>query len=322
MRRDEAARGRGIDVRELPSGVTLRPASVDDAPAASRTVSVALDDLYARQGRDVPEEHADHDAVYRHLAADEAASFWVAEAQEGVVGFSVAWRRSDLWFLAGLFVLPAWQGLGLGQALLKRAQDNRPPDGLAAVLSSASNELSNRLYARRGMPPLLPVLQLTGALPLRGAGLPPGLAVRRLSRGDRDLGSLSGIDSVVLGIDRTVDHRWLLDEERRDGWLFARRGRPVAYVYLGGDGTEGGAVIGPAAALRGADLAPVVTFALAELAAHGATEGGVMVAGPNLGVQRLLWDAGFQFHGATGLLGASRPFGRLDRYVFAGNALM
>ena len=306
----------------LPDGVVLRRATAGDAPAASRTVSAALDDLYARQGRAASEWH-DHDVVYRHLARDEATSFWVAEAREGVVGFSVGWRRGDLWFLAGLFVLPAWQGRGLGQALLARAQDNRAPEGLAAVLSSASNELSNRLYARRGMTPLLPVLQLSGALPLRGApGLPSGLEVGRLSRGDRDLGSLRTIDAGAVGVDRTVDHRWLLDEARCDGWLFERRGRPAAYAYLGGDGTEGDAVVGPAAALRGADLAPVVAFALAKLAARGATQGGVMVAGASLGVQRLLWGAGYQFHGATGLLGASRPFGRFDRYVFAGNALM
>ncbi len=103
---------------------------------------------------------------------------------------------------------------------------------------------------------------------------------------------------------------------------FHRRGRPAAYAYLGGDGTEGSAVVGPAAALRGPDIAAVVAFALAELAATGVSEGGVMVPGANLAVQRLLWEAGFQFHGATALLGATRPFGRLDRYVFAGNALM
>jgi len=248
-------------------------------------------------------------------------SFWVAEAAGGVVGFSVAMRRAGLWFLGGLFVLPEWQGRGLGQALLERAEESRTTDGVAAVMSSAYNELSNRLYARHGMAPLLPVLQMAGPLPLRDApGLPSGLRVGSLTVADLD--ALREIDGRVLGIDRSIDHRWLLEVERRRGWLFERRGRPAAYAYLGGDGTEGAAVAGPAAAVRPSDIAPVVGFALAELAATGAASGGVMVPGSDLAVQRMLWDRDFQFHGATGLLGATRPFGRLDRYVFAGNALL
>jgi GNAT superfamily N-acetyltransferase len=312
-----------VTTRRLPAGVALRPATVRDAAEAPRIISVALNDLYARQGRPAAEEHADCAAVYGHLAGDDATSFWVAEAAKSVVGFSVGVRRSDLWFLSALFVLSDWQGRGLGQALLERAQDNRSPDGVAAVLSSAYNELSNRLYARRGMAPLLPVLQMTGALPLRGAlALPAGLRLTRLTGARRCLDALRAIDEAVLGIDRSSDHRWLLGEEARDGWLAERRGRAAAYAYLGGDGTEGSAVVGPAAALRAPDIVAVVAFALGELAATGVTEGGVMVAGANLAVQRLLWEAGFQFHGATALLGATRPFGRLDRYVFAGNALM
>jgi len=308
-------------VRPVPAGVTLRPATADDGPAASRIVALALTDLCERQGRAAPDVHP-HEAVYGHLAGDGVTSFWVAETARGVVGFSVGMRRPGLWFLGGLFVLPEWQGRGLGQALLERAEDSRSTDAVAAVLSSASNELSNRLYARRGMVPLLPVLQMTRALPVRGApGLPSGLHARRLAGDGRDLGALRGIDDRVLGTDRSVDHRWLLGEARR-GWLFERGGRPAAYAYLGGDGTEGPAVVGPAAALRGPDIAPVVSFALAELKATGAPVGGVMVPGSNLTVQRMLWDADFRFHGATALFGATRPFGRFDRYVFAGNALM
>ena len=41
-----------------------------------------------------------------------------------------------------------------------------------------------------------------------------------------------------------------------------------------------------------------------------------------MAAQRLLWEAGFTFHGATGLLCASRPFGRFDRYLLAGDCLL
>ena len=86
---------RGGAVRLLPTGVALRPAAPGDGPVASRIVSVALGDLYARQGRAAPVQHP-HDAVYEHLVADGLSTFWVAEAPEGLVGFAVGLRRSDL----------------------------------------------------------------------------------------------------------------------------------------------------------------------------------------------------------------------------------
>jgi hypothetical protein len=47
-----------------------------------------------------------------------------------------------------------------------------------------------------------------------------------------------------------------------------------------------------------------------------------MLPGANLALQRFLWSAGFVMDGTAELLGASQPFGRFDRYVFFGDALM
>ena len=74
--------------------------------------------------------------------------------------------------------------------------------------------------------------------------------------------------------------------------------------------------------LRAADQAAVLRLALSELAHRGPTAATVAVPGPNVAAQRLLWQAGFSFAGATGLLCSSRPFGRFDRYLLAGDCLM
>jgi hypothetical protein len=66
----------------------------------------------------------------------------------------------------------------------------------------------------------------------------------------------------------------------------------------------------------------VLRYCLAELAARGHEEAVLMVPGVNLRAQRLLWRAGFAFDSPAGLLCASRPFGRFDRYVLAGDCLM
>ena len=126
----------------------------------------------------------------------------------------------------------------------------------------------------------------------------------------------------MLGVDRTLEHRWFLGAAENPGWLFRRRERAIGYAYLGGDGTEGAGALGPIATLRPQDQPVVLRFALAELAARGVAQATVAVPGPNIAAQRLLWGAGFAFPAATGLLCASRPFGRFDRYLLAGDCLL
>ena len=91
---------------------------------------------------------------------------------------------------------------------------------------------------------------------------------------------------------------------------------------MGGDGTEGDDALGPVATLRAQDQTVVLRHCLAELASRGQEKAVLMVPGINLHAQRLLWQAGFAFDEAAGLLCASRPFGRFDRYVLAGDCLM
>jgi hypothetical protein len=136
------------------------------------------------------------------------------------------------------------------------------------------------------------------------------------------LAEVARIDAAVLGADRTADHLWLLGRPGSSGWLFRRRERAIGYAYLGGDGTGGAGAVGPVATLRAEDQSAVLRFVLAELAARGIAQATVTVPGPNITAQRLLWQAGFSFDGATGLLCASRPFGRFDRYLLAGDCLL
>lgn len=120
------------------------------------------------------------------------------------------------------------------------------------------------------------------------------------------------IDAAASGLDRGVDHAFYLTSGRR-GWLFRRRGRPVAYVMTRGDGW-----IGPAASVHARDMEPVAAFGVAALARRGfAGKVRAGVTGRCEGAQRAFWEAGLVFDGTPGLLLSSRPFGRLDRYVAA-----
>jgi GNAT superfamily N-acetyltransferase len=293
----------------------------DTARAVSRVITVALSDLTTKQSRPPFSAAEDHAApTLRHVMETDGERFLLAtDREERPVGFGAGLVRGAFSYCAGLFVLPDWQGRGIGRRLFETALQGLPvAGGVTALTSSAANPISNRLYARHGIYPQHALLTLHGPAAAatdrgRGFDIEPLEATH--------LDELRAIDEVVLGLDRTPEHLWFI-ERRHPGWLFRRRGRAVAYAYLGGDETEGAGSVGPIATLRSGDQTVVLRFVLAELAERGERRATVVVPGPNLVAQRGLWDAGFAFEGATGLLCASRPFARFDRYVLAGDSIM
>ncbi|HMK93263.1 MAG TPA: GNAT family N-acetyltransferase [Thermoleophilia bacterium] len=319
----------------MPPTITYRPAAPDEASDASAIILAALNDLAARQGRPILPGPADRAVpALRHLIDTDAPRFVVADDGDGPVGFGAAMLRDSLRFCGGLFVLPEWQGRGVGRRLFELAM-GEPTGGVQALTSSAANPVSNALYGRRGIYPQLPLLYLTGRLPLAAtAGSVsaeqgrPRVAVGSTAALEFEpltpthLNELVEIDVATLGIDRGRDHRWFQETALHPGWLVRRRGRATGYVYLGGDGTEGAGALGPVATLRAQDQAPVLRFALGQLARRGVEQATVAVPGANLVAQQLLWGAGFRFPAAAGLFCASRPFGRFDRYLLAGDCLM
>jgi GNAT superfamily N-acetyltransferase len=273
------------------------------------------------------------------------------------IGFGVAMVRGSeqapraLWFLAGLFIRPDWQRRGVGRVLLERTLAGYPAEGgVLAVVTSAANVQSNTLYAEYGMYPALPLLSLSRKLPLPGAagegtgatadetsGETGASAVARTSAvggtvasGDleaapitpAEVDRLRPIDLEIMGIDRTVDHQWMLGEMERAGWLFLRAGAPVAYGYLGGDGSQIPDQVGPIVALDPGDQPAIAAFLLGRAAAAGWAAATVVVPGANVELQRCLWERGFVMSGTSELIGLSRPFGAFDRYAFLGDTLM
>jgi Acetyltransferase (GNAT) domain len=322
-------------------GVTVRLARRTDAPFTSRVFAAAVNELYRRCGVGLVVGDIRR-ALHEHLLTTDPDRFFVAERDAHVVAFSAAIDRGSWWFLSALFVHPDEQGAGLGGRLLQCSSAGRPvPGGVAATISNAIQPVSNTLYGRRGLFPWLPLVVFTGA-PRRL--LRPALGrldVAPLSIGDQS--AVAEIDRAAVGTDRSADHAWYLGEGGRRGWLFLRAGRPAGYVYLSQEGA-----IGPAAALRPADMEPLYGWALARAAGGdpagpppgaalpvGSSLRGIpsadrlgqrpvsaIVPGPCVAAQRALWEAGLRFGSDPGLLLASRPFGRLDRYGCGSFGLM
>jgi len=310
----------GGDRRKTLAALELRRGMPSDAREAATVLNLSLSRLAGTQGRPIDAPAPGHVVpALEHMAATYPDGFWVARDGDRTAGFVASALRSGIWFLGGLFVLPDYQGAGLGRRLVEQAASaSRTADPVLAVISSGGNPISNALYASCGMYPWLAVLYMEAEQPLRPPVLPPSdLESVPLTPGL--LQDLAAIDRAVTGIDRTTDHAWMLDRGR-PGWVFCRGGRAVAYGFLGGDGMLGPGQVGPVAALEVADVRPALGFMLARL--EGAPRVRVMTPAPNTEAQRLLWGCGFTFSGVVGLLGVSRPFGCFDRYLPAGNALL
>jgi GNAT superfamily N-acetyltransferase len=289
--------------------ITYRPAEVADLPALFPIFRTALNAYLEPAGQSPLPDVDDQQPVYRHILEHDAERFWVAERGGKVVAFGNGLVRGAWWFLSNLFVLPEAQGLGVGGRLLELAATGAPAQAVRATITDSIQPVSNTLYARRGLLPREVLVGFTGRPrdDLEKARLgtlepePLTLAV---------IPELRGIDAAASGLDRTVDHGFLLGVGGRSGWLFRRGGRAAAYAMVRQDGS-----VGPVAALRAADMEPVTHFAVAELAAAGVEKIRAGVGGSCAGAQRALWGAGLVYSPAPALLLASRPFGRLDRHI-------
>ncbi len=304
-----AAHTRDIAYREAREG------DLRETPGIWRA---ALNELYGRHN--LPQITAPATGelpLHRHFLREDPQRFWVAEAKGRVVGFGAGLVRADWWYLAALFVLPETQGRGIGRTLIGKARTGSPQVGRTATITDALQPVSNTLYAHHGLLPWLPIVGLVGR--------PSSVERSALPRGDEVLpldlellAEVRRIDESVTGLDRTVDHAYLLSEEgARQGWVLCRKGRPEGYVYVNDTG-----LIGPAASTRAGDMALLVRFALATLGERNVESVSAAVPGPNAEAQRVLLQAGLVFEACPGLLLASRPFGRFDRYLIASYGLM
>jgi GNAT superfamily N-acetyltransferase len=283
-------------------------------------------------------ERGERSPLHQHWLAHDAGRFWVAESDGRLVGFACGIERpgrsGPWWFLSSLFVLPEAQGRGVGRALLERAASGRERGGLAVTIADALQPVSVTLYARQGMLPRLPLIVFGGRPAPAPAAAGPASRVlstsgRPSSRGQnvaisgRPVGQSAGalarmrkIDLVVSGVDRTLDHAYLLDGRRECRLLLDEEG-PAGYVYVSPSGS-----IGPGAALRPAYMAEMTRWALRRAAELGAERISAIVPATNQAAQQVCWQAGLHGEAAMGVLLASRRFGCFDRYLVGSFGLM
>jgi GNAT superfamily N-acetyltransferase len=322
----------------------VRPARADEMPACAEIWRAGLDGYGERIGRppmaSPPETLV---GLLGHLRGTDPARFLVAEPAGGaaggtpggaaggtpggapgatggpLAGFVSALRRGDAWYLAMLFVHPGAQARGLGRGLLEAVLPAPGDVSSLATCTDSAQPISNALYARYGIVPRLPVLELVGrpdraplpdlpeavrAVPfeLLAGGPPDGPGPRRLAA------AVDAMDRGILGYTRPEDHAYLAASGRL-GYLYeAGDGRIVGYGYAMPAGR-----VGPIAVEDEALLPGVLGHLLGAVTPVGAFSAWVPGAAGR-GVTALL-EAGLRIEDFPALLCWDRPFADLSRYV-------
>jgi GNAT superfamily N-acetyltransferase len=242
----------------------------------------------------------------------------VTPTGERLLAYTSATVRARTWFLAMLFVLPGEQARGLGSALLARVLPRPGEADVRATCTDSAQPISNALYARLGIVPRLPILELVGRpdrepLP----PLPDGvravpfevLAGPEWSAGPTRLAAaLAAVDKATLGYSHPADHAFL-HRTRRLGYLYeGAGGEMLGYGYTSEVGR-----IGPLALVDPELTAPALGHLLGAVTPAGAFA--AWVPGSNDRAIVALLRAGLRLEDFPALLCWDHPFGSFDRYI-------
>ncbi len=309
----------------LPDGLGLRPAHKAELEACAEVWRAGLDEYGSRVGRP-PMISAPGPllAMLGHLRSTDPGSFLVAVRAESaggerVVAFTAAIRRAHVWFLGMLFVHPDEQARGLGRALLEAVLPAPDDATTLATCTDAAQPISNGLYARYGIVPRVPILELVGRPdPARLVPLPSGIRAVPFEvlagdlaggPGPRRLAELvGGLDRETLGYSHPQDHAFLATSGRL-GYLYeAGGGRAVGYGYTSRVGR-----VGPLAVEDEALLPAVLGHLLGAVQPAGAFS--AWIPGSAGRAVTALLEAGLRIEDFPALLCWDRPFADFSRYV-------
>lgn len=245
----------------------------------------------------------------------------VAGVEGRVAGFSASVVRGDVSFLSYLFVDPAMQSAGMGQALLAEVM---PHDGTIHATVSSPDPRALGLYVRHGMVTVWPVFGLRADVASL-SDLPVSTAtVRPADPADLDIVAR---DAAVSGRSREDDHHHWMHDMGGVAFDLERRGRRVGYGYLqvGSNSADaafraGHVRIGPLGIEDEASAFDCVLAAVAFAREFGARLD-IMMPGVHPATGALL-EAGFRIAEIdTFLTAAGQPLLDGTRYVPSGGGL-
>jgi GNAT superfamily N-acetyltransferase len=247
--------------------LVYRSAQLDDLVATDELVVGSINELTVRHGFG-PIAAASPPDFQRFSLKDDPDGLWIAEDDGDILGFAWSWVCGELWFLAQLFVDPAAQGRGIGDALLVRALEHARKSRTThrALITFGFNRVSQGLYMRHGLYPRAPIYSFSVERErLKSALRQPPLRAVPLDGSASTANTLADIDRLAVGASRAKHHRYLLDASAVTAVLLYEGDDCVGYAYIAPNGH-----IGPLAVTRAEILHDAFATALG-IAADGAS---------------------------------------------------
>lgn len=236
-----------------------------------------------------------------YLFRDPSGQAWAAEAGSYPVGFGCSVVRGKTRWLVFLYVLPEFQGRGVGGELYDRCM--RGWQGTAATMVDASSPAATALYMHRGLLPQVCVSSLRSSLPFEGPGDGPALR-RQPGEGEERIAAL---DAEVWGGGRPFDHAFW----RAHGFTFRtawdEAGGFLGYAYWAPTGC-----LGPVAATSQDGAVRIVESACREMDAAGLVPVTALVPASNRACLVWMLNHGFRPQGME-IAMSNGPFGDWSR---------
>src|ERR1051325_8692319 len=234
-------------------GITIRRGTVEDTTACHSTMWHAITDFAQRRGMPMmgtaEDWWAGSEREFTYLASA-AAEWWVADdgATQTVVGYARSIERGGLLELTEFFVHPGQQAKGLGRALLARAFPHSRGE-VRSIIATTDVPALGRYYTA-DMVARFPFLTLTGTCSENA--MPGGVDIIQVDATRTSLlADITAIERATLGYPRGDEElRWIL--EGREGYVYRRGERTIAFAFVGAEGA------GPIAAIEGAGLNPAL----------------------------------------------------------------
>jgi GNAT superfamily N-acetyltransferase len=277
----------------------------------------AIDDLDERRHR--PRQARNAAALgqlLEHLASTDPRSTIVADDHGRIVAFGVVLSRQGDAFLAFLFVVPAWQGHGLGRAVLTECHRGAGGVTRFSTCAEADQLVATGLYASLGLAPREPIYLLRGELHERALPeLPNDWLARPLGTDEGDAAVVDSLDLTLLGYQRSADHDFCASTGRR-GWLYrSSSGQVLGYAYAQASGR-----IGPVAAVEPEILPMLLGHVVRQVPVLEGRQ--ALVPGSAGNALVALLGAGLRLDGTPAVYCAERPGPHLDRYLPMSFALL
>jgi ribosomal protein S18 acetylase RimI-like enzyme len=290
--------------------IIYRPACYEDLAPAMEVVYHGINDLVGRHGFEglaavrTAEFHA-------FSLEDDPDGLWIAEDAGQVIGLGFSWVCGRFWFLADLFILPEYQGQGVGGELMRRTLSHAQKNDVdnRALITFAYNRVSIGLYAKHGLFPREPLYTVGVAREALAERVAEEFAWTTLNDSRSHATALSRIDEASLGLSREKHHHYLLTEGAVTGVLFEDNGSPVGYAYVWSDGH-----IGPLAVASHAAMGPAFGTALAIATDQGVDQVSAFLPGSNEEAMSIALRHGMRL-GRTMVLLSSKAFGDWTKYA-------